>query len=83
MWLGRRRNVVARWSGAIRPRIDASPETIANVVLNAKRPARFGSEPKRIEYRCVDCDRTVAYPETPFCDGRCGDCVSGETETGA
>ena len=65
------------------PRIDASPETIANVVLNAKRPARFGSEPKRIKYRCVDCDRTVAYPETLFCDGRCVDCVGGGTEDGA
>ena len=41
------------------PRIDASPETIANVVLNAKRPARFGSAPKRIEYRCAECDRPV------------------------
>ena len=59
------------------------PLELGRIVLNAKRPARFGSEPKRTEYRCVDCDRTVAYPETVFCDGRCGDCVSGETEDGA
>ena len=58
------------------PRIDATPETIANVVLNAKRTPRFGSAPKRTEYRCVACDRTVSYPETLFCDGRCGDCVT-------
>ena len=64
------------------PRIDASPETIANVVLNAERHARFGSEPKRTEYRCAECDRPVAYPETLFCDGRCGDCVGGEPEDG-
>ena len=52
------------------PRIDATPERIANVVLNARRPARFGSEPKRTEYRCAECDRAVAYPEMLFCDGR-------------
>ena len=56
------------------PRIDATPERIANVVLNAKRPPRFGDAPKRTEYRCVDCGRTVAYPETLFCDGRCEEC---------
>ena len=65
------------------PRINASPELLANVVLNAKRPARFGSDPERTEYRCADCDRPVAYPETLYEDGRCGDCVSGETEDGA
>ena len=59
------------------PRIDVSPETIANVVLNAKRTPRFGDTPNRTEYRCVDCNRVVAFPETLFCDGRCGDCVSG------
>ena len=29
------------------PRIDATPETIAGGVLNAKRPARFGDAPTR------------------------------------
>ena len=56
------------------PRIDAAPEVIANVVLNAKSPARFGTEPKRTEYRCRDCDRQVAYPETLYEDGRCESC---------
>ena len=56
------------------PRIDASPELVANVVLNAKRPARFGAEPERTEYRCADCGRQVAYPETLYCDDRYGDC---------
>ena len=58
------------------PRIDASPERIANVVLNAKRPARFGLEPTRTEYRCQDCDRQVNYPETLHEDGRCEQCHS-------
>ena len=56
------------------PRIDAAPETIAHIVLNAKRPARFGDAPKRTEYRCRDCDRQVAYPETLYEDGRCESC---------
>ena len=56
------------------PRIDASPEAIAHVVLNTKRPARSDDEPQRTEYRCADCDKLVAYPETLFADGRCGQC---------
>ena len=64
------------------PRIDASPEAIAHVVLNAKRPARFGDAPKRTEYLCADCGRGVYYPETLYQDGRCADCVSGGPEEG-
>ena len=56
------------------PRIDAAPEVIAKAVLTAKSPARFGAEPKRTEYRCADCDRQVAYPETLYEDGRCEQC---------
>ena len=56
------------------PRIDAPPEVIANVVLNAKpRPPRFGSG-KPTEYRCKDCDRDVSYPDTLYQDGRCKSC---------
>ena len=61
------------------PRIDASPEEIANVVLNAKRAPRFGSEPKRTEYRCADCGQQVYYPETLYQDGRCESCHASGT----
>ena len=43
-------------------------------MLNAKSPARFGTEPKRTKYRCRGCNRQVAYPETPYKDGRCESC---------
>ena len=52
------------------PRIDATPEDIAHVLLNAK-PARV------IEmrtYHCAVCERAVAYPETLYDDGRCETC---------
>ncbi len=62
------------------PRIDAPPETIAHVVLNAKRPARFGDEPKRTEYLCGDCGRGVYYPETLYQDGRCEGCHTVRVE---
>ena len=53
------------------PRIDASPETIANVVLNAGRPRRpVSGKP----YYCVDCERQVSYPETLYQDGQCETC---------
>ena len=53
------------------PRIDASPEAIANVVLNAYRP--FGTASGKAYY-CVDCERQVSYPETLYQDGRCEQC---------
>ena len=43
------------------PRIDASPEEIARVVLNAGRPK---GPVKAHKYYCRDCKRQVAFPET-------------------
>ena len=56
------------------PRIDAPPEVIARVVLNAKPTVPFGDAPERLEYRCRDCDRRVDYPETLYQDGCCEQC---------
>ena len=56
------------------PRIDATPEQIANVVLNAKPQGQFFDKPDRTEYRCADCQRAVNYPETLYRDGRCKAC---------
>ena len=53
------------------PRIDATPEEIAHVVLNAGRPK---GPVKARDYFCVDCERQVAYPETLYRDGRCENC---------
>ena len=53
------------------PRIDATPEQIANVVLNAGRPTSAIRE--RI-YACSDCGNRVSYPDTLCSDGRCEKC---------
>ena len=53
------------------PRIDATPEEIAHVVLNAGRPR---GPVKGLDYFCVDCKRQVAYPETLYNDNRCESC---------
>ena len=53
------------------PRIDATAEEIAHVVLNAGRP--MGPVEAR-EYNCMDCGRAVYYPETLYRDGRCEGC---------
>ncbi len=54
------------------PRIDATPEQLARVLLNAGRSTKPIKGNK--VYRCVDCDRAVYYPETLYNDGRCPEC---------
>ena len=54
------------------PRIDATPEEIAHVVLNAGRPPK--GPVKAMEYHCAECKRQVSYPETLYNDGRCAEC---------
>ena len=56
------------------PRIDATPEELARVVLNGGRPK--GSV-KGLDYRCAGCGREVQYPETLYRDGRCPECHGG------
>ena len=53
------------------PRIDATPEEIAHVVLNVGRPK---GPVKAMDYCCIDCERLVTYPETLYRDGRCEKC---------
>ena len=53
------------------PRIDASPEDIARVVLRADLSVVDGATP---EYRCQACGEAVHYPDTLYEDGRCADC---------
>ena len=53
------------------PKIDASPEKIARVVLNAGRPK---GPFKETNYRCAICEREVYYPETLYTDKLCLEC---------
>ena len=53
------------------PRIDATPEKIAHVVLNGGRPK---GPVQRKNYFCQDCKRQVAFPETLYNDNRCESC---------
>ena len=53
------------------PRIDATPEQVAHVVLNAGRPK---GRLKPRDYYCGGCNRQVSYPEILHDDGRCEVC---------
>ena len=56
------------------PRIDATPEEIAEVVLGARPKRKFADQPAEREYRCGECKRPVSYPETLYADDLCKDC---------
>ena len=53
------------------PKIDATPEEVAQVLLNAG-PVKGPVSGRN--YYCVDCKRQVAYPETLYNDNRCAGC---------
>ena len=57
------------------PRIDATPEEMAKAMfsLPADHQWEYEKEGGKV-YKCVDCGREVAYPETLYRDGRCEDC---------
>ena len=57
------------------PRIDATPEEIARVVLKGGRPT---GRVKSRTYRCGACGRAVRYPETLYRDGRCPECHNSD-----
>ena len=67
----RKKKAIGRPARGYPPRIDATPEQIAHVVLNAGRPT---GPVKALKYRCRDCKRQVAYPETLYNDNRCEQC---------
>ena len=54
------------------PRIDATAEELARVVLNG---GRLKGSVKGLVYRCAGCGREVIYPETLYRDGRCEGCT--------
>ena len=55
------------------PKIDASPEEIAQAFFRAAPSEGF----KSITYTCAQCGRAVNYPETVFDDGLCSECHAG------
>ena len=54
------------------PKIDASPEKIAQVLFRA-RPLDDGLVIK--VFRCAQCKGEVLYPETLFDGGLCSECA--------
>jgi hypothetical protein len=66
-----KKKIVDRPARMLPPRIDASPEEMSRVLLNAGRPK---GPVKGRDYHCVDCKRQVAYPETLYNDNRCESC---------
>ena len=59
------------------PRIDATPEEIAQAMFRVPSGRRWEYlEGQAPVYRCKDCDQEVNYPDTLYNDGRCEDCHS-------
>ena len=74
---------MGRPSHPMPPRIEATPEQLAQAMF--RLPADHQWEylkdgPK--EYRCVDCERPVKYPEVLYDDGRCQGCHAQGTSPG-
>ena len=63
------------------PRIDATPEEMAKAMflLPADHQWEYDKEGGKV-YRCSECQREVAYPETLYRDGRCEDCHQAPAE---
>ena len=53
------------------PKIDATPEEVAKVLLNT---GPVSGPVSGRDYYCADCKRQVAYPETLYNDNRCESC---------
>lgn len=53
------------------PRTEATVDELVEAFFKGK-PDTVISEPK--DYRCVDCQREVYYPEILYRDGRCEGC---------
>ena len=59
------------------PRVDATPEEMAQAMLGLPADHKWEYQETEPEYRCSDCGREVHYPETLFRDGRCKSCYNG------
>ena len=65
------------------PKADATAEEIAQAIFSLPPGRKWEyteAGPQGTVYRCQDCEREVAYPDTLYRDGRCESChaaVSG------
>ena len=69
--MARKKKEIGRPVRGYPPRVDATPEQIANRVLNA---GRRKSPYAQRTYRCKDCRESIYYPDTLHEDGRCSKC---------
>ena len=65
------------------PKIDATPERIAEVVLGVRPKRKFTDPPATRDYRCQDCGQVVKYPDTLHEDGRCRPCHTAQAKAGS
>lgn len=57
------------------PRIDATPEEIAQVFLRTPPDRKWEYQKnRRADYKCGECGRSVYYPETLYEYGRYSTC---------
>ena len=57
------------------PRVDATPEEMAKAMFSLPADHQWEYEQGDGKvYRCMNCEREVAYPETLHRDGRCEGC---------
>ena len=56
------------------PRIDATPEELAQAIFALPADHQWAYMETEPEYRCSACGREVNYPETLYRDGRCEAC---------
>lgn len=63
------------------PRVDAQPEEMAKALFSLPADHEWEYEKEGGKtYRCMDCEREVAYPETLYRDGRCQECHKAPVE---
>ena len=58
------------------PRVEATAEGIAQSFFAMPADHKWEYLESEPEYRCVDCQKEVSYPDTLYNDGRCKVCHS-------
>ena len=58
------------------PRVDATADELVGAMfrLTPEQSEAIRKTPQGREYRCVDCNRLVGYPEIFYADNRCESC---------
>ena len=72
----RKKKLLGRPNRPLPPRIDATPEEIARVMLTTRPKAQWDYQDGKTVYRCVECLREVQFPETLYQDGKCSGCTT-------